>query len=123
MKGLLIVVFGFAALWDSFTTVFGTVEILGEQGLQVTASVIFAAIIAGFLLSTAYIFHKGGLVGQILIVFWFIALGYDLFTSYTGNLLFIMGGKVSDVQTIVLIGMTILVSSSPILISLILDDD
>lgn len=119
----LLIALGIGAIWDGFTTVAGTVEILGSGGLQIMAAVVFALIIAGFLLGTTYVRNLEGILGKALQGGWWMALLYDLYTSYTGNRDFIMDGQVAGSQHVLLIGLTLLVTASPVLFSLIWEDE
>jgi hypothetical protein len=110
-------------LWDGFTTFYGTSQIMGSDPLQLIASVIFAVIITGFLFGTKIIWESSSsnFLSFLLRSLWLVALGYDLYTSYLGNKNFILSGNVNDDQMIILIGMTILVSGSPIIFSYLSD--
>ena len=123
---LVIFFFGLASLWDGFTTFHGTANILAnnnnvEPNIIIIISSVFAIIILGFMWSTVYIWEMDGFSRLLFIVFWFVAVGYDLYTSYIGNLEFIMRGQVNDQQFIVLVGITLLISGSPIFVSLLSD--
>jgi len=123
MRGILLIIFGLVATWDVFTTFVGISEILGDKGsAQIFIAVVFALVIAGFLFGTSYIFSSSGGASSILIVLWFIALGYDLYTSYAGNLYYVMEGSASGNQHIILIGLTLLVSCAPIIVSSIVEE-
>jgi len=112
--------------WDGFTTFFGTNQILSGGIENLTIAIIsffFAIIITSFLFCTKFILNEKsddffpGLLRFLLLV----SIGYDLYTSYIGNQEFILGGNVNSQQFFVLIGMTILVSGSPIICSYLLD--
>ncbi len=116
----LICVFGIASCWDGATTVTGTYEILGPGGAQVVMALVFALVIAAFLLCTSQIFEQGDdFLGTLLKAFWFIALVFDLYTSYLGNKAYLAPGALEPQQFILLLGMTVLVSGAPIFVSLI----
>ena len=117
---LMLVALVCASLWDGFTTVYGTSRILGDDGAQVFASALFGLLVLVFMLNSRTILNgqKGdeasGCVGRVL---WFTAIGYDLYTSWVGNARFLVGNAVNVERTAVLIGVTILVSGSPVLLS------
>ncbi|MCK5720048.1 MAG: hypothetical protein KAH84_08910 [Thiomargarita sp.] len=122
---LFIFVFGLASLWDGFTTVYGTTEILGGGSPQILgASAIFSLIILAFLLNTNMIWKMAydELLGGLLKIMWFVALGYDLYTSYIGNQYFILEGHGNNTQLFILLGITLLVTGSPIFLSLLWDN-
>jgi hypothetical protein len=115
---LLLVVLAVAALWDAFMTIYGTVTILGSGPLQIAASLLFSALVLTLLLNTRRIMRSlSGFMGSMAKFFWFIAIGYDFFTSWIGNSKLIVGGSRNAAQTVILIGLTLLVVSSPILLS------
>jgi len=118
---ILLIVTGLTGLWDGFTTFYGVSQIMGTTKEATIASAFFAFIIAGFLFGTKTIWDIAGnnLLSIILKLLWFIALSYDIYTSFYGNKTFILNGQGSEEQMIILIGMTLLVSGSPIIYSYI----
>lgn len=115
---LLMVVLAIASLWDAFMTIYGTITILGNGPLQIAASLLFSALVFTILLNTKRIMMAlGGFMGGMAKFFWFIAIGYDFFTSWVGNSQLIVGDRRNAAQTLILIGLTLLVVSSPILLS------
>jgi len=120
MKKVLMIVFGIASLWDAFTTLVGTSAVL--QSNSMVFSVVAAVVILAFMIGTKYIWNQEGTLKTILVTMWVIALGYDVFTSFTGNLAVVMEGYANESQMAFLIGLTILTSASPILVSIMIDD-
>jgi apolipoprotein N-acyltransferase len=115
---LLLVVLAVASLWDAFMTIYGTVTILGNGPLQIAAALLFSALVLTLLLNTKRIMRSlSGLMGNMAKFFWFIAIFYDFFTSWVGNSQLIIVGERNAAQTVILIGLTLLVVSSPILLS------
>jgi hypothetical protein len=115
---MLIIVFGIASLWDAFTTVYGTWSVLGRGWPQVIVSILVAIVVLAFLVNSARVWKgKDSPQSAIWAVLWFVAVGYDLYTSFLGNRDFLLSGVASDEQMIVLVGLTVLVSGSPILSS------
>ena len=132
MQGILIVT-GLAGLWDGFTTFYGLSEIMGVSDVmelksremtKIIASACFALVITGFLFATKTIWEtsKSNAIAPMLKVLWFIAFFYDVYTSFYGNQEFIFSGKINDEQMLMLIGMTTLVSGSPIIYSYLIDN-
>ena len=122
MASFLMVVFALISLYDGFTTIIGTANIMNDQMI---ISVVFAIAILSLVGSTAFIWSKSVLtedlfLGTFLKFLWFIAMGYDIYTSYQGNLNVLIGGYVNDEQLVILIGLTILVSASPVIFSYLL---
>ncbi len=122
-----VTIFGLAlvTLWDTFTTITGTMSIIGNNNVQLFISILFGVIITSFLLNTMPLLKnpKDDLIilgGKLL---WFLAFGYDLFTSFTGNIEFITQSASNDIAQIsITVGLTIFVSSSPITISYIISE-
>lgn len=114
------IVFGISSLWDAFTTLVGTSAVL--QSNSIVFSLVAAVVILAFMIGTKYIWNQEGTLKTVLIVMWIIALGYDIFTSYTGNLAVVMEGHANGDQEVFLIGLTILTSASPILVSIMMND-
>jgi hypothetical protein len=109
-----------ASVWDGFTTVYGTLDILGAGGIPIIASLLFGALILSFLLNTRRIIGwEKDFAGGFLRLFWFIAISYDLFTAWTGNQTFIIGEAHDPKTLVVLAGLTIMVSGSPVVLSLV----
>jgi hypothetical protein len=118
LKIFLLIVLVMAAIWDGFTTFYGTIQILGDGPLQIVASVLFSALILGIVLNTRRILERlNGFIGVITKFFWFVALSYDFYTSWTGNADLIVGRSGETAETLVLLGLTLLVIASPILLS------
>lgn len=118
LRIFLLIVLIVATIWDGFTTIYGTIQILGDGPLQIVASVLFSALILGFVLNTRRILGRlNGFIGVITKFFWFIALGYDFYTSWTGNANLLVQPSGETAETVVLIGLTLLVIASPILLS------
>ena len=75
MRIIFLVVLAFASVWDVFTTVYGTVFVLGDAPLQILDAVLFSGLIFGFVLNTRRILKwRGGFIGGVTKAFWFIAL-------------------------------------------------
>ena len=118
-KTYMLFALGFVTLWDTIATAYGTYKILGEGPAQLIFSIFFAVIIAVHLMRAFPVlknpseeFYPVGLK-----VFWFLALFYDLFTSFKGNIEFIFNNSLSVEKIILAIGLTLFVSSSPIGVS------
>jgi hypothetical protein len=122
MVTALLVIVGIGSLWDAFTTVYGTILILGGGPIPALAALVFTALVLGFLLATMRIFRwQSGFAGFLLKFFWFVALCYDFYSSWVGNTNLIVGETSTPAQTFLIIGFTLLVISSPILLSILWD--
>jgi hypothetical protein len=116
-----------AVLWDGFTTLFGTFQILGDanQVASLLASILFSLLILiamlvlpNFLSAEDDLRHFYKILLFILLV---SATAYDLYTSYVGNRQFILGGNVENFsQHLILVGFTFFSSSSPVFLSLLI---
>lgn len=119
MTKVLLAVLVAASLWDGFTTIYGTLEILGTGAVAVIASLLFGALILSFLLNTQKVFSwESDFAGGLLRLFWFIAIAYDLYTAWTGNQAFIVGNTNEQRQMIVLTGLTLMISGAPVILSI-----
>jgi hypothetical protein len=126
MRGLL----GFfvvAAIWDAFTTFYGTLAIFHNEyslGLvdmvtkdinKTIASIGFSLVIVLLLLSAKAVVTTGWhIMFRILVGITFM---YDVFTSYMGNQSYIIQSSESTVsQFFILLGLTLVVSGSTVAI-------
>ena len=125
------VVLAIASIWDVFTTIYGTTRILGEGAGQMTAAILFGALIGSSLVNTRSILSRRDDAARMLMsLFWVLSLGYDLYTSYLGNERFLLPlagdeqiwGRIEEPRFLILLGLTMLVSGSPVLLSLLWDD-
>jgi hypothetical protein len=144
VKMILIVILGVAALWDGFTTVYGTAKIFGvnimfneahpttqkdqspPQHVEPTgerkffvlfASVLFGALILGLLISSGVIFTGTNTWLKGLSG---LAIAYDLLTCFIGNLDLIYAGQVVGwLGWPVLLGFTLFVSGSSLILALL----
>lgn len=123
-KIMLLFGLGAITLWDTFTTISGTSEILGSTGVAFFLAVLFSIMITTFLIKTIPIMEnkKDDFLHSGAKFIWFLAISYDFYTSFLGNKNLIESEDFSlgVQQYIVIIGMTIFVSSAPIIISYIL---
>ena len=123
VRNILLFGLGLITAWDTFTTVTGTTAIIGTGNIQIFISIIFGIIISSFLIFTIPILDNDDddLIAIGSKILWFLAVCYDLYTSYTGNRTFIAEQAASgNIEKILItVGMTIFVSSSPIGISYI----
>ena len=115
MRSILMILFGAGALWDVTTTIYGTWNILnGNNFFALIASIAFGLVILALLASTLWIWKKEGVFGLGFKIFWCISIIYDLATSWNGNLSLLFQGRVNGVQYLLLIGLTLFMSLSPI---------
>nr|VFK79233.1 MAG: hypothetical protein BECKSD772D_GA0070982_104113 [Candidatus Kentron sp. SD] len=114
--------FGATSFWDGFTTVIGTIKIIGDGENQIIGAIILALGITAFLFGTTAIFYRAdGLLRQFLAVSWFLAVAYDLTTSWYGNLEYVFQNNISTIpEYLILAAITGFISASPVLLSLVL---
>ena len=119
MEILLLAILAVGTLWNAFVTVYGAMSILGDGLLQIVASLLFSALVLGFVLNTTKIVRsRSGFIGGLLTFFWFVSVCYNFYTSWTGNRKLLVGdGTGGGAETMLLIGLTLLGASSPILLS------
>lgn len=124
--GLLVLVLAMSSLWDSFTTIYGTYQIFGASGgspVKLIASVLFGLLVLSLMLSTKHIFRwKQDAAGALIRVFWLIAAVFDVYTTWTGNQYFVFGNQLDKSQLVMLVGFTALISGSPLILSLIIEE-
>jgi hypothetical protein len=124
-KQLLIFGLGLVTIWDTFTTITGTLDLIGNGKMQLIVAIIFGLLISAFLLGTMPLLNNPReeliiMGGKLL---WFLALLYDLYTSYMGHFTFVQNTRGYGAgQIAVIAGMTLFVSSSPIIISYLLNE-
>jgi len=120
----LIILLGFVTIWDTITTIYGTTVILGTGTIQVMIAILFALLLTGYLLQTIPITKnpKEDFVTSGAKILWFIAFLYDLFTSFTGNMDFVLGNATGSIKIIFAIGLTVMVCSCPIGLSKLMYD-
>lgn len=125
-RPLLTILLGIVTIWDTITTVYGTYTIFGDGTIQLVVSICFALILAGFLIRTIPIIKNPSeeLIPVGTKVLWFLAICYDIFTSFTGNMDLILGNSTGVQKVMLAIGLTVFVCSAPIGLSkLIYDPD
>ncbi len=134
MRNFLLVIFGPLALYDGFTTVLGTATILGDTNASILLSILFSLIILAFMLGTYFIWD-GSVIDSVveereaegcllffIRILWLAAFFYDIYTSYSGNKVLVVGAnEATGAQEAILLGLTLLVSASPILVSYLLN--
>jgi hypothetical protein len=137
MKFLFLIFFALIAIYDLLTTIQGTASILHAEGLVYAIAIGFAIIISFLLLNTIPIIRnpKGGFIYSGAKFLWLLALLYDLYTSFIGSINLILKDKIGDAnlgpilsemsqtdmpQLVIIIGLTIFITASPIAISFLL---
>ncbi|HAQ65307.1 MAG TPA: hypothetical protein DCR43_05590 [Bacteroidales bacterium] len=108
---------GFVTVWDTVTTIYGTYSILGDGQVQIVLSILFGILLSAFLIRTIPIIKNPDNEDIIAVgakVLWFLAILYDIYTSFTGNFDLILGQVAGLQKIIIAIGLTIFVSSAPI---------
>lgn len=120
---LICLVCSFALLWDGFTTLYGTQKIFGATNIALIASILLGLLIIVIMVFTPVLLTSEELpitVKVVLVPLYPTAVVYDFYTSYIGNLDLLFKGVVDGSQRFVVIGLTIFVSSSSIILSLLL---
>lgn len=115
----LLIGLGFVTIWDTITTVYGTYTILGDGQTQLIISIFFAVFLAAYLLHTIPIIKNPSeeLIPVGAKILWFLAILYDLYTSFKGNVELILSNATGMEKVIIAIGLTVFVSSAPIGVS------
>lgn len=144
VKLIVILILGVAALWDGFTTVYGTAKIFGvkivfsdappptlddqstperaeptgeRKFFVLFASVLFGALILGLIISSGLIFTGPNKWLKFLCG---LAIAYDLLTAFIGNLdLIYYGHVVGFLGWLVLLGLTLFMSGSSVILALL----
>lgn len=125
-RNLILVVLGFVTAYDIITTIFGTLDILQHSIGAVVASVTLGILIGGMLYYTHEIFLNKGkeFLTQAFKALWGLAFLYDIWTSFTGNAKFVLQEEdLTKISTegwkrlILLLGLTLFVSSCPVILS------
>lgn len=116
---LLSVILAIASVWAAVAAALGSIAILGTGAIPIIAALLFTALVFAFLLATRRIAQWQGSFPDVLLkFFWFVALGYGLYTTWVGNRNLIVGaGRPTAAQAFILIGLTLLLVSSPIVLS------
>lgn len=120
IRHIVMLLLGLITIWDTFTTIVGTTEIIGSANMQIFIAVIFAIMIAGLLIFTIPIWKnsKDDFIATGAKGLWLLALLYDFYTSFMANRDFIIQGFDANVhQLVITVGITIFVTSAPIGIS------
>ena len=125
--------FGLAALWDGTTTAFGIAGIIGADGFwSYVFCLVGGVVILGFGISTREIFANSAMPYPVLKALWWTAFSFDVATSWYGNVAYIVLHKRPDglldaltsltlPQLLLALGLTVLVSSAPVMLSYILE--
>lgn len=123
-RQILIIFLGGITIWDTVTTITGTLYIIGDGFINTFLAILFGVMIASLLLLSIPIVRnpKTDIVTLVPKILLGIAICYDLFTSFTGNQRLIANEDSSFGQTIVVLGMTLFVSSSPMAISYLIHE-
>jgi hypothetical protein len=135
-RNLILSVLAVITAYDLFTTITGTIEILGTDLGSVIASVTLSVIIAGFLYYSYEIqqVDRNEFLPSMVKPLWFLSYIFDFYTSFTGNNRFIVQSDINFSGIIkgnaevgvlesyigeitILVGLTIFVSSCPIILS------
>src|SRR5258706_7668009 len=131
MRSLMLLCFGIGAIWDGITTMLGIATVLAAKSeLDYALCFVGGLLILGFSLGTTTIFNERGVAYMLMRVLWGMAILFDVYTAFMGNAQYIVvkssGGSpllqgLEFRQIVVLMVMTILVSSSPVFISYLME--
>jgi hypothetical protein len=120
-KLIFIVGLGMITIWDITTTIIGTNNILGNTDISFFLSIIFTVMLMQYLIQTIPIMfnQKEDLLHIGAKILWILAILSHIFTSFIGHKKLIESGDSSFdlAQIVITIGMTLFVSSAPIIIS------
>lgn len=124
-RNIILSILGVGTLYDVFTTLSGTLQMFQISFLSILMSLLFTTIISAMLFYTYEIFSnsKGDGFSAIFRFLWVLALIYDLWTAFTGNSEFLLNIDYRNLtgqnwkQLIILSGLTIFVSSCPVILS------
>jgi hypothetical protein len=117
MRAFLLILLTIAAVWDAFTTVYGTIQILGTNFLQIAVAILFSALVFAFNLGTKRIMQwYEGFVSWFAKVVWLVAIAFDFYTSWVTNSDLVIRGDRSGADTFMLFGLTVLVTAAPMLL-------
>ena len=131
MQLLLLLIFLIGALWDGITTALGVATAIGANDpLGYAACFIAGILVLGFSIFSMPILTFPGLPGIILKLVWLIAIIFDFYTAFIGNAKYVVLRSLNtDIGSIfqeldifrllVVIGLTLIVSFSPIVISIL----
>jgi hypothetical protein len=124
-RNIILSILGVGTLYDLFTTLSGTLQIFQISFLAIVMSLLFTTMIAAMLFYTYEIHSNGsgqGFAGLFRML-WLLAVAYDLWTAFTGNAEFLLNMDYHNLTTqnwkqlIILVGLTIFVSSCPVILS------
>jgi len=105
--------------WDTFTTLIGTIQTLGGEARVAIAGIIAAVVVTTVLVRTRHIIAlHDDLPGFVWRAFWFVCLGFDIYTGWLGNRDFVYTKELDASTATVLLLLTLVISASPILFSL-----
>ncbi len=135
IKNIMLACFGISTLWDGITTALGIAAIIDAKDIFGYAlCFVGGVVILGFGIGTQVIFVKNDIPHKIMRGLWVLAVAFDAYTSFMGNAqyivlrkqlagLFDVVGSLTLGQIIITVGLTILVTASPIMISYLLEKD
>lgn len=122
----LLPIFMIVAFWDAFTTVFGTISILGEANAGAIITGVIVSIIMLVLFFLTFAIWGDGIENEFMMYFlralWIVAFVYDIYTSFYGNSAFIAGETLDGSEIAVVTMATFIVSGSTIVASWLLSE-
>lgn len=122
----LLPIFILVAFWDAFTTVFGTISILGEANIGTIITGVVVSIIMLVVFFLTFAIWGDAIENEFMMYFlralWIVAFVYDIYTSFYGNSAFIAGGTLDGSEIAVVTMATFIVSGSTIVASWLLSE-
>lgn len=124
-RNIILGILGVGTVYDLFTTLSGTLQIMEISFFAILISLLFTAMVAAMLFYT-YEIHKNPsteVFSGLFRVLWILAWLYDVWTAFTGNTEYLLKMDYKNLTTqnwkqlLVLVGLTIFVSSCPIILS------
>jgi hypothetical protein len=120
-KTIVLIFLGVVTIWDAYTTVSGTLGILGATTGPIILSILCAVFVGGILINTVPVISNPS--DDVLTTgskgLWGLCLVYDFYTAYVGNSdLTSAGGEGRGIFILIL--MTAITVACPITISYIL---
>jgi hypothetical protein len=114
----LLVIVVIASAWAAFAVAYGSLSIFEVGVISVLAALLFTALTIGFLVASWWIFQwQTTFTGVVLKIIWFFALIFGFYAAWVGNKNLLASDGLTAGQTFLLIGLTVMVIGSPIVLS------
>jgi len=134
LKYVVILICGIFTTWDSITTGIGLIDLLGFKGfatpqdfVRILIAIGLTFLVTSFMVATFKVLGNKdtSFVKYLLYILWGTAIIFDIYTSFFGNIKFIVepGGIADEHQTIIAFVLTFFVCSSPLILSKFIFND